>query len=70
MVTDVSIMGKACEDRGLIVPQMMFEVKIPNAATHLAMKELDEDKGELYEDFDGFREAMTGRGLSPSGGGE
>jgi DNA-damage-inducible protein J len=37
-----------------------FEVKIPNAATRRAMRELDEGKGTAYEDFDEFRKAMLG----------
>ena len=37
-----------------------FDVKIPNAATRRAMKELDEGNGTPYEHFDDFREAMTG----------
>ena len=37
-----------------------FDVKIPNAATRRAMKELDEGKGTPFEDFDDFRKAMMG----------
>jgi DNA-damage-inducible protein J len=36
-----------------------FEVKVPNAATRRAMKELDEGKDVTrYEDFADFRKAM------------
>ena len=36
-----------------------FDVRLPNAATRRAMKELDEGKGVTrYDDFDEFRKAM------------
>ena len=38
-----------------------FDVKLPNAATRRAMKELDEGKDVTrYEDFNDFRKAMMG----------
>ena len=38
-----------------------FDVKLPNAATRRAMKELDEGKGVArYDDFVDFRKAMMG----------
>jgi DNA-damage-inducible protein J len=38
-----------------------FDVKVPNAETRRAMKELDEGEGVTrYDDFDDFRKAMTG----------
>jgi DNA-damage-inducible protein J len=36
-----------------------FDVKLPNAATRRAMKELDEGKGAIrYDEFEDFRKAM------------
>jgi DNA-damage-inducible protein J len=38
-----------------------FDVKVPNAATRQAMKELDEGRDVTrYDEFDDFRKAMMG----------